>query len=143
MISAPFAGISGHFTRLLLLGLLLGSQFADDLLGVGPPRPDGTFSLSFTTDGKTLYAVIVDEGVTFQTSRLVKVDVASGSFEVVTDDLGGPGGSIAPASCSSAVPRAPPRSARISATRRPRRSTRRQTRSSRRPCARPSATARC
>ena len=25
MISAPFAGISGHFTRLLLLGLLLGS----------------------------------------------------------------------------------------------------------------------
>jgi hypothetical protein len=54
----------------------------------GPP--------SFTADGRFVYFTSLDQGTTFQTSRLVRVDTTTGALAVVLGDLLGGGGSISP-----------------------------------------------
>lgn len=51
--------------------------------------------MSFTADGKRLYLTMLDHGTTYQTTRLLRVDVASGDIDVVASGLG-PGGAISP-----------------------------------------------
>lgn len=60
------------------------------------PTALGTSGMSFTADGRELWMVVLDRGKTFQTSKLVKIDPRTGALEVVSDSLGGAGGSIAP-----------------------------------------------
>lgn len=54
----------------------------------GPP--------SFTADGRFVYFTSLDQGVTFQASRLVRVDTTTGALSIVARDLLGGGGSISP-----------------------------------------------
>jgi hypothetical protein len=56
--------------------------------GCGPP--------SFTADGRLVYFTSVDQGPTFQTSRLVRVDTATGALTIVLGELRGGGGAISP-----------------------------------------------
>ncbi len=73
-----------------------------DLTDVIPPRdvltsaPRVSGGLSFTADGRGLYFVAVDDGVTHDVAHLVRVDVRTGELAVLVDDLGGPGGSVSP-----------------------------------------------
>ncbi len=55
-----------------------------------------TSGLSFTADGKHLYWIALDQGRTFQVSRLVHVDLVTKELSIVEPDLRGAGGSIAP-----------------------------------------------
>jgi hypothetical protein len=70
------------------------------------PSAYGVSGISFTADSHTLWFVALDVGRTFQVSRLVRVDLATGDFDVVHEDLGGPGGSIAPDGSSYVFSRA-------------------------------------
>ena len=51
--------------------------------------------LSVTGDGSAVYFALIDQGVTFRGVRLFRYHVTSQQLELVTDDLGGPGGAIA------------------------------------------------
>ncbi|MCA9678872.1 MAG: hypothetical protein KC464_27835, partial [Myxococcales bacterium] len=71
------------------------------LVEVVPPRGLATAAallvsgMAFTGDGARLFFTVVDQGATYQTTRLVAVDVATGALDVVASGLG-PGGAIAP-----------------------------------------------
>ena len=88
-------------TRLLIRdasGRVLHERSLTDILpgrSLISPTPAGVSGLSFSPDGRTLTFVMLDRGPVQQTSRLVRVDVASGDLDIVIEDLGGPGGSIA------------------------------------------------
>jgi hypothetical protein len=60
------------------------------------PSVSGVSGLSFAERGRTLYFAALDRGTTQAQVRLIAVDVASGRLRVVADDLGGPGGAVAP-----------------------------------------------
>jgi len=51
--------------------------------------------MSFTADARTLYLTTLDLGTTYQTTRLVRVDVPSGDIDVVASGWG-PGGAVSP-----------------------------------------------
>jgi len=51
--------------------------------------------MSFTADARTLYLTVIDLGATYQTTRLLRVDVAGHDIEVVASGLG-PGGAVSP-----------------------------------------------
>ena len=73
-----------------------------DLIDVAPPRTLVAASAgsagppSFTADGRYVYFTSLDEGITFERSRLVRVEVATGELTVVNRDIYGGGGSISP-----------------------------------------------
>ncbi|HSS37883.1 MAG TPA: hypothetical protein VLT58_03865, partial [Polyangia bacterium] len=94
----------GHDTppRLVVRGPDGQTRLDRLLIDVLPPRrlvvasAESCGSPSFTADGRTVYFTSLDLGPTFQASRLVRVDVATGALEVVLGDLRGGGGSISP-----------------------------------------------
>jgi hypothetical protein len=51
--------------------------------------------MSFTADGTLLYLTVIDLDTTYQTTRLLRVDVRRGTLEVVASGLG-PGGAVSP-----------------------------------------------
>jgi hypothetical protein len=50
--------------------------------------------LSLPADGASVFFTIIDHGATFQHVRLMRYQIATDQLDVVTTDLGGPGGSI-------------------------------------------------
>lgn len=89
-------------TRLVVRDARGEVVFDENLTDVLPGRrlvvssPILVSGLSFTRDGKYLYFSAIDQGEIQQVSRLVRVDLAAGRYEIVFPDLGGPGGSISP-----------------------------------------------
>lgn len=55
--------------------------------------PELVSGMSFSDDGAFLYLTVVDLAATYQTTRLLRVEIASGEMTVVASDLG-PGGTI-------------------------------------------------
>jgi hypothetical protein len=96
--------VQGHDTppRIVVRGPDGRVRIDRDLIDVAPPRTlvaasaDSVGPPSFTADGRYVYFTSLDEGVTFERSRLVRVDVGSGALTVVNRDLYGGGGSISP-----------------------------------------------
>ncbi|MFL5304574.1 MAG: TolB family protein, partial [Polyangia bacterium] len=94
----------GHDTppRLVVRGPDGRTRLDRLLIDVLPPRrlvvasAEACGSPSFTADGRSVYFTSLDLGPTFQASRLVRVDVATGALDVVLGDLRGGGGSISP-----------------------------------------------
>ncbi len=88
-------------TRLEIRGPDGGVRVEANLVDLVVPRklvvasPILVSGMSFTADGKALYLTAVDLGDHAQTTRLVRVDVASGDLDVVASGLG-PGGAISP-----------------------------------------------
>ena len=72
------------------------------LTDVLPPRdlkrssPSTTGGLSFSSDARQLYFAALDLDVTYQATRLVRLDVATGAITTVSPDLHGSGGSVSP-----------------------------------------------
>jgi hypothetical protein len=60
------------------------------------PSAMSSSGISFTSDCKHLYWTALDVGYTFQVSRLVRLDLETEKLTVVSDDIGGAGGSVAP-----------------------------------------------
>jgi hypothetical protein len=60
------------------------------------PSVSGISGLRFSRDGQKLYFVAVDQGVVFQRTRLLEVDLARESLSLVKSDLGGLGGDVSP-----------------------------------------------
>lgn len=89
-------------SRIVVVGADGVEKFSTNLTGVLPSRalvaPSALMvsGLSFTDDGRELWFVAVDQGRTFQVTRLCRVDVATGALTVVAEDLGGAGGGISP-----------------------------------------------
>jgi hypothetical protein len=78
-----------------------GRVLADRLLtDVVPPRtlvqaaPTLTGGMSFTADTRALFLATVDQSVTYQTVRLLRLDIAENELSVVTPDLRGVGGAV-------------------------------------------------
>jgi hypothetical protein len=106
--------IDGHDTptRIVVRGpdgrLLVDRGLTD----IAPPRTlvapsaDSSGAPSFTADGRTVYFTTLDQGVTFQASRLMRLDVATGALTVVARDIYGGGGSISPDGATYAFARA-------------------------------------
>ena len=94
----------GHDTppRLVVRGPDGRTRLDRLLIDVLPPRrlvvasAESCGSPSITADGRTVYFTSLDLGPTFQASRLVRVDVATGALDVLLGDLWGGGGSISP-----------------------------------------------
>jgi hypothetical protein len=72
------------------------------LIDVVPPRdlkigaPNTTGGLSFSGDGRHLYFTAQDLNATFEATRLIRLEVATGALTVVGSDLRGSGGSVSP-----------------------------------------------
>jgi hypothetical protein len=106
--------IRGHDTptRIVVRGPDGAVRVERNLTDVVPPRTlvassaETSGAPSFTADGRTVYFTTLDEGVTFQRSRLMRLDVATGSLTVVARDLYGGGGAISPDGTSYAFARA-------------------------------------
>jgi hypothetical protein len=106
--------IEGHDTptRIVVRGPDGGVRVDRNLTDVVPPRTlvapgaDSSGSPSFTADGRTVYFTTLDQGVTFQRSRLMRLDVATGTLTVVARDIYGGGGSISPDGTTYAFARA-------------------------------------
>ncbi|MET0286649.1 MAG: hypothetical protein ABW352_19365 [Polyangiales bacterium] len=60
------------------------------------PSVAGISGLRFSRDGQKLYFVAVDQGVVFQRTRLLQVDLAREELSLVKSDLGGLGGDVSP-----------------------------------------------
>lgn len=96
--------VQGHDTppRIVVRGPDGRVRVDRNLIDVAPPRTlvaagaDSAGPPSFTADGRYVYFTALDEGVTFEKSRLVRVDVATGELTVVNRDIYGGGGSISP-----------------------------------------------
>ena len=96
--------VQGHDTppRIVVRGPDGRVRVDRNLIDVAPPRTlvaasaDSVGPPSFTADGRFVYFTTLDEGVTFEKSRLVRVDVGSGALTVVNRDIYGGGGSISP-----------------------------------------------
>ena len=96
--------VQGHDTppRIVVRGPDGRVRVDRNLIDVAPPRTlvaasaDSVGPPSFTADGRFVYFTTLDEGVTFEKSRLVRVDVGSGELTVVNRDIYGGGGSISP-----------------------------------------------
>jgi hypothetical protein len=94
----------GHDTppRLVIHGPDGRTRVDRALIDVLPPRrlvaaSAGTCGPpSFTADGRFVYFTSLDQGPTFQASRLVRVDTTTGALVVVLGDLRGGGGAISP-----------------------------------------------
>ena len=96
--------VQGHDTppRIVVRGPDGRVRVDRNLIDVAPPRTlvaasaDSVGPPSFTADGRFVYFTSLDEGVTFEKSRLMRVDVATGELTVVNRDIYGGGGSISP-----------------------------------------------
>ncbi len=106
--------IEGHDTptRIVVRGPDGRVRIDRNLTDVVPPRTllfpgaESSGAPSFTGDGRTVYFTTLDQGVTFQRSRLVRLEVATGALTVVARDLYGGGGSISPDGTTYAFSRA-------------------------------------
>jgi hypothetical protein len=106
--------IEGHDTptRIVVRGPEGAVRVDRNLTDVLPPRTlvapgaESSGGPSFTADGRTVYFTTLDQGVTFQRSRLMRLDVASGALAVVARDLYGGGGAISPDGSTYAFARA-------------------------------------
>ncbi|HVZ87911.1 MAG TPA: hypothetical protein VHG72_13135 [Polyangia bacterium] len=96
--------VAGHDTppRIVVRGPDGRVRVARDLIDVVPPRtlvtadPSNAGPPSFTADGRFVYFTMLDQAPTFQVSRLMRLEVATGALRVVARDLRGGGGSINP-----------------------------------------------
>ena len=96
--------VEGHDTpaRIVVRGPDGRVRVDRNLIDVAPPRTlvqsgaDSSGPPSFTGDGQSVYFTTLDIGVTFQRSRLMRLDVATGALTVVERALYGGGGSISP-----------------------------------------------
>ncbi|MES1210559.1 MAG: hypothetical protein ABUS79_31860, partial [Pseudomonadota bacterium] len=88
--------------RLVVRGPAGDVRLSMNLIDVVPPRrltigePMIAGPPSFVADASALYFAALDVEATFQATRLVRVDVASGRLTVLHPDLRGGGGSISP-----------------------------------------------
>jgi hypothetical protein len=106
--------IEGHDTptRIVVRGPDGRVRIDRNLTDVVPPRTlvapgaESSGAPSFTGDSRTVYFTTLDQGVTFQKSRLVRLDVATGTLTVVARDLYGGGGAISPDGTTYAFSRA-------------------------------------
>jgi len=75
--------------------------FSEHLVDVIPPRqlvmaaPLLVSGMSFTADARRLYLTVIDQGVTYQIPRLLRLDLASGELDEVVAGVG-PGGAVSP-----------------------------------------------
>jgi Tol biopolymer transport system component len=96
--------VEGHDTpvRIVVRGADGRVRVDRNLIDVAPPRTlvtadaDSSGPPSFTADGRYVYFTTLDSGVTFERSRLMRLEVATGALSVVARDLYGGGGSISP-----------------------------------------------
>jgi hypothetical protein len=106
--------IEGHDTptRIVVRGPDGGVLIDRNLTDVVPPRTlvapgaESSGAPSFTADGRAVYFTTLDQGVTFQRSRLMRLDVATGVLTIVARDLYGGGGAISPDGTTYAFARA-------------------------------------
>jgi hypothetical protein len=106
--------IEGHDTptRIVVRGPDGSLRIDRNLTDVVPPRTlvapgaESSGAPSFTGDSRAVYFTTLDQGVTFQRSRLMRLDVATGVLTVVARDLLGGGGSISPDGTTYAFSRA-------------------------------------
>lgn len=88
-------------TRLVVRDRAGRERDAIALASVVPPRPLAVAGailvtgLSFTADGRDLYFTALDQGATYQTTRLLRLRVGTGALIEVARDLGS-GGAISP-----------------------------------------------
>jgi hypothetical protein len=83
-----------------------------DLTDVAPPRtlvvssPRQSGGPTFTADGRSVFFVSLDQGPTYQASRLLRYDLPTDTLSVAYPDLHGVGGSISPDGTRYVFPRA-------------------------------------
>jgi hypothetical protein len=106
--------VEGHDTpvRIIVRGPDGRVRVDRNLTDVAPPRTlvapgaDASGPPSFTADGRFVYFTTLDLGVTFQRSRLMRLEIATGELVVVARDIYGGGGSVSPDGRSYAFSRA-------------------------------------
>jgi hypothetical protein len=96
--------VEGHDTpvRIVVRGPDGRVRVERNLIDVAPPRTlvaagaDSSGPPSFTADGRYVYFTALDSGVTFERSRLMRLEISTGALSVVARDIYGGGGSISP-----------------------------------------------
>ncbi|HLK91646.1 MAG TPA: hypothetical protein VKZ18_17270 [Polyangia bacterium] len=106
--------VEGHDTpaRIVVRGPDGRVRVERGLIDVAPPRTlvaagaDSSGPPSFTADGRYVYFTTLDQGVIFEASRLMRLEVATGALTVVAHDIYGGGGSVSPDGTTYAFARA-------------------------------------